>query len=91
MKHHAHQPALPPYPPTPQPYAPQPPTPPTAWHPQAYGQPYIQPLGQQQVTYRKMGWIAGTFHFCMMVATLGLWTPVYLFARRGRRTVTRYQ
>ena len=41
------------------------------------------------VAYRRMGWIAGTFHFTMMVCTMGLWTPVYLMARRGRRTVTR--
>lgn len=41
------------------------------------------------VSYRKMGWIAGTFHGLMMVCTMGLWTPVYLAARRGRRTVTR--
>jgi hypothetical protein len=41
------------------------------------------------VTYRPMGWIAGTFHFVMMVCTMGLWTPVYLLARRGRRSVTR--
>lgn len=41
------------------------------------------------VSYRRMGWIAGTFHTCMMILTFGLWTPVYLAARRGRKTVTR--
>ena len=41
------------------------------------------------VSYRKMGWIAGTFHASMLVMTMGLWTPVYLAARRGRKTVTR--
>ena len=40
------------------------------------------------VSYRKMGWIAGTFHGLMLVFTMGLWTPVYLAARRGRKTVT---
>lgn len=44
---------------------------------------------QVQVSYRKMGWIAGSFHAFMMVMTMGLWTPVYLAARRGRKTVTR--
>lgn len=44
---------------------------------------------QHTVAYRKMGWIAGTFHCLMMLFTVGLWTPVYLMARRGRRTVTR--
>lgn len=41
-----------------------------------------------QTTYRKMGWIAGTFHVCMLIVTGGLWTPVYLLARRGRKTIT---
>lgn len=44
---------------------------------------------RMQVSYRKMGWIAGTFHLGMLVMTMGLWTPVYLAARRGRKTVTR--
>lgn len=42
------------------------------------------------VTYRKMGWVAGTFHAVMMVCTMSLWAPVLLLARRGRKTVTRY-
>lgn len=43
-----------------------------------------------RISYRKMGWIAGTFHGVMMVLTMGLWTPVFLLARRGRKTVHRY-
>lgn len=39
-------------------------------------------------TRRKMGWIAITFHWTMMLMTVGLWTPVYLSARRRRLTVT---
>lgn len=41
-------------------------------------------------TRRKMGPIALTFHTLMMIFTLGLWTPVLLAARRGRKTVTHY-
>ncbi|MFG3051927.1 hypothetical protein ACGFZP_13380 [Kitasatospora sp. NPDC048239] len=41
-------------------------------------------------TRRKMGPIALTFHTIMMVCTLGLWTPVLMAAKRGRKTVTRY-
>lgn len=40
------------------------------------------------VSYRRMGPFAGTFHACMLLLTAGLWTPVFLWARRGRRTVT---
>jgi cytochrome b561 len=39
-------------------------------------------------TRRKMGWIALIFHWVMMLCTIGLWTPVYLAARRRRVTVT---
>ncbi|MFG3585121.1 hypothetical protein [Streptomyces sp. NPDC047990] len=39
-------------------------------------------------TRRKMGWIALAFHWTMMLFTIGLWTPVYLAARRRRVTVT---
>lgn len=39
-------------------------------------------------TRRKMGWIAIAFHWTMMICTIGLWTPVYLAARRRRLTVT---
>lgn len=61
--------------------------------------PYSQPPGpfvwvpsraRFVVTYRKMGWVAGTFHAVMMVCTMGLWAPVLMQARRGRKTVTRY-
>lgn len=45
----------------------------------------------QQTSYRKMGWIAGAFHITMMVITMGLWTPIYLWAKRGRKTVTHYR
>lgn len=37
---------------------------------------------------RKMGWITLGFHWTMLLCTLGLWTPVYLAARRRRVTVT---
>jgi cytochrome b561 len=35
-----------------------------------------------------MGWIAITFHWTMIVCTVGLWTPIYLAARRRRVTIT---
>lgn len=55
-----------------------------------YQSPMQSPIKPQtQTSYRKMGWVAGTFHVTMMVLTMGLWTPVYLLARRGRKTVTR--
>ncbi len=41
-------------------------------------------------TQRKMGPLALTLHGIMMFCTLGLWTPVLLAARRGRKTVTTY-
>ncbi|MCF2130126.1 hypothetical protein L1I79_27390 [Strepomyces sp. STD 3.1] len=37
---------------------------------------------------RRMGWIAMGFHWTMILFTVGLWTPVYLAARRRRVTVT---
>lgn len=59
-------------------------------HRPGWGPPSMAPhQPRTTVSYRKMGWIAGTFHGLMMVFTMGLWTPVYLMARRGRRTVTR--
>lgn len=39
-------------------------------------------------TRRKMGWLLIAFHWTMMLCTIGLWTPVYLAARRRRLTVT---
>lgn len=39
-------------------------------------------------TRRKMGWIALAFHWTMLFCTIGLWTPVFLAARRRRLTVT---
>lgn len=39
-------------------------------------------------TRRKMGWIALAFHWTMMIMTVGLWTPIYLAARRRRVTIT---
>lgn len=39
-------------------------------------------------TRRKMGWIALGFHWFMILMTVGLWTPVFLAARRRRVTVT---
>lgn len=39
-------------------------------------------------TRQKMGWIAITFHWTMIVCTVGLWTPIYLAARRRRVTIT---
>ncbi|MFJ2863668.1 hypothetical protein [Kitasatospora sp. NPDC087314] len=42
------------------------------------------------VTRRKMGPFALTGHIFMMFLTCGLWIPVFLMARRGRKTVTKY-
>jgi cytochrome b561 len=39
-------------------------------------------------TRRKMGWILIAFHWTMILCTVGLWTPIYLAARRRRITVT---
>ncbi|MEV4966668.1 hypothetical protein AB0886_05290 [Streptomyces sp. NPDC024062] len=39
-------------------------------------------------TRRKMGFILLGFHWTMLLLTVGLWTPVYLSARRRRVTVT---
>lgn len=39
-------------------------------------------------TRRKMGWISLAFHWTMMLLTIGIWTPVYLAARRRRVTIT---
>lgn len=39
-------------------------------------------------TRRKMGFITICFHWTMMLFTVGLWTPVFLSARRRRVTVT---
>lgn len=63
---------------------------PNDWHRADWGPPSM-PIHQPRysVTYRKMGPFAGTFHIGMMIFTMGLWTPVYLAARRGRKTVTR--
>lgn len=66
---------------------PQQPSYPQQGYPQQAPPPYGGPT--TQVSYRKMGWIAGGFHITMMVFTMGLWTPIYLWARRGRKTVTR--
>jgi len=35
-----------------------------------------------------MGWISLAFHWTMLLFTCGLWTPVFLAARRRRLTVT---
>lgn len=48
-------------------------------------------LPRKVVSRRKMGWLLHTFHWFMIVCTVGLWTPVYLSALRRRKTVTRYQ
>ena len=39
-------------------------------------------------TRRKQGWVGLAFHWTMMFITVGLWTPVFLAARRRRVTVT---
>jgi hypothetical protein len=41
------------------------------------------------VSRRKGGPFAASFHGIMIVCTAGLWIPVWLWARRGRKTVTR--
>ncbi|MFD0408637.1 hypothetical protein [Kitasatospora sp. NPDC127116] len=43
------------------------------------------------VTRRRMGPFALAGHIFMMLCTCGLWTPVFLMARRGRKTVTKYK
>ncbi|MGW8376907.1 hypothetical protein [Streptomyces sp. ODS28] len=40
-------------------------------------------------TRRKMGWLLIGFHWTLIICTVGLWTPVYLAARRRRVTITR--
>ncbi|MFI0934608.1 hypothetical protein ACH4RG_23160 [Streptomyces sp. NPDC021019] len=37
---------------------------------------------------QKMGCLLACFHWTMIVCTIGLWTPVYLGARRKRVTIT---
>lgn len=39
-------------------------------------------------TRQRMGWLAIGFHWTMIICTIGLWTPLYLAARRRRVTVT---
>ncbi|MFD5467596.1 hypothetical protein ACFWIQ_33000 [Kitasatospora sp. NPDC127059] len=43
------------------------------------------------VSRRPMGPFALTGHIVMMIMTCGLWIPVFLMARRGRKTVTKYK
>lgn len=40
-------------------------------------------------TRRKMGWLLIGFHWTAIICTVGLWTPVYLAARRRRVSITR--
>nr|WTB07408.1 hypothetical protein OG546_26225 [Streptomyces antimycoticus] len=39
-------------------------------------------------TRRKMGWFALAVHWTLIVCTCGLWTPMFLAARRRRVAVT---
>jgi hypothetical protein len=39
-------------------------------------------------TRRKMGWVSMAFHTTMLICTCGLWTPIWLAARRRRVTIT---
>lgn len=39
-------------------------------------------------TRRKMGWFAMAVHFTLILCSAGLWTPMYLAARRRRVTIT---
>lgn len=46
-------------------------------------------MGKHTVTRRPMSVTALTAHWTMIVMTGGLWTPVYLNARRKRKLVTK--
>lgn len=46
---------------------------------------------RRAVTRRPMPVALSLFHWTMMLCTAGLWTPVYLGAKRKRKTVTTYE
>lgn len=46
---------------------------------------------RKAVSYQKMSLTAEVGHWTMIVITAGLWTPVYLAARRKRKTVTYFR
>lgn len=46
---------------------------------------------RRAVSRQRMPIALSLFHWTMMLCTAGLWTPVYLSARRKRKTVTTYR
>lgn len=88
----------------PQPYRPQPyrPNQPEPYDPRRHQVPY-QPPPPPQVVYlppprphrvvttRPMGAGAEVFHWTMILCTGGLWVPVYLAAKRARKTITTWE
>ncbi len=91
----------------PQPWQGQPPQQPQGWPPNQgqqhyppqpyYGQPYPPPQYQaapyprQAVSQQGMSYSESIFHWTMIFITCGMWIPVYLSARRKRRTVTTFR
>lgn len=56
-----------------------------------YGQPYPAPHPRRAVSRQQMPVSLSVFHWTMMICTGGLWIPVYLSARRKRKTVTVFE
>lgn len=54
-------------------------------------QPQPRPRPRRMVTTRPMGAGAEVFHWTMILCTGGLWVPVYLAARRARKTITTWE
>lgn len=46
---------------------------------------------RKAVSRQKMSYAAEIGHWTMIVLTAGLWIPVYLNAKRKRKTVTRFR
>ena len=74
-----------------QPYPPQP-------YPYQQPPPQVQVVVQQgpgvprgAVSQGQMGYGEAAFHWLMMLGTCGLWIPVYLSARRKKRTITTFR
>jgi hypothetical protein len=70
------------------PYPPQG-QPPGYYPPPGYPPPVVvQVYPRQMVSRQRMSFGASAFHWFMIISTGGLWLPVYLSARRKRKTVT---
>lgn len=61
-------------------------TPPPGYYPPSGYPPAGYP--RRMVSRQRMSFGASAFHWFMIVSTGGLWIPVYLSARRKRKTVT---